>query len=105
MLPHPLTNTEIQKYQNKARFNGVYSSDENGAYEINLEDYANIGTHWIALYAVSQYANGSTKASSINVRYLDGFGNKHVSKEIKKFISNKNITIYIYRIQAYDSIM
>ena len=28
MMPHPLTNFEIQKYyENKSRFNGVYSRD------------------------------------------------------------------------------
>ena len=27
MPPHPLTNLEIQKYQNEPRFNGVYSRD------------------------------------------------------------------------------
>ena len=27
MPPHPLTNFEIQKYQNEPRFNGVYSRD------------------------------------------------------------------------------
>ena len=27
MRPHPLTNFEIQKYQNQPRFNGVYSRD------------------------------------------------------------------------------
>ena len=43
MLPHPLTNFEIQKYyQNEPRFNGVYSRDnlpkkiKDGAYVINL---------------------------------------------------------------------
>ena len=41
MPPHPLTNFEIQKYyQNKSRFNGVYSRDnlpkiKHGAYAIN----------------------------------------------------------------------
>ena len=30
---------------------------------------------------------------------------EHISKEIKKFIENKNVLINIYRIQAYDSIM
>ena len=30
MLPHPLTNFEIQKYdQNEKRFNGVFSRDNN----------------------------------------------------------------------------
>ena len=27
MPPHPLTNFDIQKYQNEPRFNGVYSRD------------------------------------------------------------------------------
>ena len=40
-----------------------------------------------------------------NVTYFDSFGVEHVSKEIKKFIRNKNITTNIYRIQVYDSIM
>ena len=40
-----------------------------------------------------------------NVTYFDSFEVKHIPKEIKKFIQNKNITTNIYRIQAYDSIM
>ena len=28
MVSHPLTNFEIQKYQNEPRFNGVYSRDD-----------------------------------------------------------------------------
>ena len=53
--PHPLTNFEIQKYyQNELRFNFVYSRDNlpkirDGAYIINLNEYPDIGTHWIAL--------------------------------------------------------
>ena len=27
MPPHPLTNFDMQKYQNEPRFNGVYSRD------------------------------------------------------------------------------
>ena len=57
MRPHPLTNIEIiNYYKNQTRFNGVYSRDnlprtiKNGAYVINLDEYADIGTHWIALY-------------------------------------------------------
>ena len=50
MLPHPLTNFEIQKYQNEPRFNGVYSRDslqkiKDGAYITNLDKYSDIGTH------------------------------------------------------------
>ena len=56
MVPHPLTNFEIQKYyQNEPKFNGVYSRNnlpkiKDGAYVINLDEYESIGTHWIALY-------------------------------------------------------
>ena len=56
MLPHLLTNFEIQKYdKNEPRFNGAYSRDnlpdrmKDGAYVINLNQYSDIGTHWIAL--------------------------------------------------------
>ena len=56
MPPHPLTNFEIQKYyQNEPRFNGVYSRNnlpekiKDGAYVMNLDEYADVGTHWIAL--------------------------------------------------------
>ena len=45
------------------------------------------------------YGNGK------NVTYCDSFGVEHIPKETKKFVGNKNITINIYRIQVYDSIM
>ena len=93
MPPHPLTNFEIQKYyQNEPRFNGVYSKD--GAYIINLDEYSDIGTHWVALYVQNN-----------DVTYFDSFGVEHIPKEIRTFISNKNIKTNIFRIQAYDSIM
>ena len=40
-----------------------------------------------------------------NVTYFDSFRVEHIPKEIKIFITNKNIKINILRIQAYDSIM
>ena len=40
-----------------------------------------------------------------NVIYFDSFGLEHISKDIKTFISNKNIRTNIFRIQAYDSKM
>ena len=40
-----------------------------------------------------------------DIVYFNSFGVKHIPKEITKFIGNKNIITYIYRIQAYDSIM
>ena len=58
LLPfHPLTNMEIcEYYANEPRFNGVYSRNnlpnkiKKGAYVINLDEYENAGTHWIALF-------------------------------------------------------
>ena len=56
MPPHPLTNFEIQKYyENEPRFNGVYSRDNllrimDEAYIINLDEYSDIGTDWVALW-------------------------------------------------------
>ena len=87
-------------YQNEPKFNGVYSRDnfpdkmKGGAYVINLDDYSDIGTHWIALYV-----NNKT------VTYFDSFGVEHTRKEIKKFINNKNIIANIFRLQSYDSAM
>ena len=108
--PHPLTNFEIQEYyQNEPRFNGVFSRDnlcntiKNGAYLINLDEYHDIGTHWVALYVNNKI-----------VTYFDSFGVEHIPKEIMKFIVRtsfglgsrcKKIITNIYRIQAYNSIM
>ena len=57
MKPHPLRKFEIQKYyENKSRFNGVFSRDnlpnkiKDGAYVVNLDGHEDIGTHWIALF-------------------------------------------------------
>ena len=66
----------------------------NGAYVIYLDEYSDTGTHWVALYV-----------SNNDVTYFDSFGVEHIPKEIKTFISNKNIKTDIFRIQAYDSIM
>ena len=100
ILPHPLTIFEIQKYyENEPRFNSIYSRDnlpniKDGAYAINLDDYSDIGTHWVALYINNK-----------DVTYFDSFGVEHISKEIKTFINNNNIKTNIFRIRAYDSIM
>ena len=100
MPPHPLTDFEIQKdYQNEPRFNGVYYRNtlpkiKDKTYVINLDEYSDIWTHWIALYVLN---NGVT--------YFDSFGVEHIPKEIKIFIKNKIIKTNIFRIQAYDSIM
>ena len=72
----------------------LHSKIKDGAYAINLDEYSDIGTHWIGLYV-----NNKT------VTYFDSFGVEHIPKEIKKFINNKNIIPNIFRIQAYDSVM
>ena len=95
-------NFEIKKYyQNKPKFNGVYSRNnspkiKDEVYVINLDKYKSIATHWIALYV-----NGNNRRASYDAIYFDSFGVEHIPKEIKKFIVNKTIT-NIYRIQAYD---
>ena len=87
-------------YQNKSRFKGVYSRDnlpqkmKDGSYIKNLDEYADVGTHWIVLYI-----------SNNNAIHFDSFGVERILKEITKFIGNKNIKTNIFRIQAYDSIM
>ena len=101
MPPHPLTNFEMQKqYQNESRFNDVFSRDnlpeiKDEAYVINLDEYSDIGTHWVALYV----------NNNDDVTNFGSFVVEHISKEIKTFINNKSITTNIFRIQAYDSIM
>ena len=101
MLSHPLTNFEIQKYyQNEPRFSGTYSRNnlpqkiKDGAYVRNLDEYADVGTHWIALFC-----------NRSEIVYFDCFGVKHVSKEIKKIAKNKNIIANIFQVQANNSIM
>ena len=98
MQPHPLINFEIQKYyQNEPRFNGVYSRDnlpklKDGAYIINLDEYSDTGTHWVALH-------------NNDVTYFDSFGVERIPREIKAFVKNKNIKTNIFRVQANDSVM
>ena len=93
-VPHPLTTFDIQAYyQNEPRFNGVFRRDnllntirshelgsavKHGAYVINLDEYRDIGTHWVALYV-------NNKA----VTYFDSFRVEHIPKEIMKFVGNK----------------
>ena len=97
----PLTNIEINEYYiNEPRFNGVYSRNnlpktiKKEAYVINLDEYENTGTHWIALFVKTNEAI-----------YFDSFDIEHIPNEINKFIGNKNIKSNIFRLQAYDSIM
>ena len=90
----------MKHYQNEPRFNGVYSrynlpkTIKDRAYVINLDEYADVGTHLIALHS-----------NNIEIIYFDSSGLEHVPKEIKKFIGHKNTKTNIFRIQASNSIM
>ena len=96
-----MTNFEIQKYyKNEQRFNGVFSRNnlskkvKDGAYVTNIGEYADVGTHWIALFW-----------NRNEIVYFDSFGVEHIPEEIKEFIRNKNIKASILRVQENDSIM
>ena len=93
MPPHTLKNFEIQKYyQNEPRFNGVYCRNnlpkkiKDGAYVINFDEYAYVGTH-------------------LEIVYFDVFGAEQIPDKIKEFVGNKNVKANIFRVQANNSIM
>ena len=99
ILPHLLTNFQTQKYyQNGSRFNGVYSRDnltdkiKDAVPVINLDEYSDIGNHWIALYSLNN-----------NVTCFESFGVEH--SKSKNLLVKRNIQINMFRIQAYNSVM
>ena len=85
MLPHLITNFEVQKYYyNLKRFNSVYSRDnlhkiKDGVYVTNLDEYSDIATHWIALYVLTN-----------DVTYFDSFGVEHIPKKLKHLLVIKS---------------
>ena len=87
-------------YQNELRFNGIYSRNQllnkikDGAYVINLNEYKDTGTHWIAWFC-----------NRSEIVYFNSFHVEHVPEEITEFIGNKNIKANIFRIKANNSIM
>ena len=99
---HTLTNFEMQNkyYQNEPRFNRVFSKNnlpnkiKDGAYVINLDEYADVGKHWITLFC-----------NWNEIVYFDSFGVEHIPEEIKEFVGNKNIKANIFRVQANNSVM
>ena len=106
MLPPLLTNFEIQEYyKNKPRFNGVFSRNnltkkiKDEAYVINLDEYADVGTHWIALFCKKKNETA----------YFDSLSVEHIPEEIKEFIEefpeNKIIKANTFQIQENNSIM
>ena len=74
MPSHPLTSFEIQKYyENESRFNCAYSRNnlpkkiKHAACVINLDKYADVGSHWIVFFC-----------NRSKIVYFDSFGVEHV---------------------------
>ena len=73
--------------------NNLFKKLRDGAYIINLDEYANVGTHWIALFCKKN-----------EIVYFNSFGVEYIPEEIKDFIGrpsfsalqNKNIKTNIF---------
>ena len=52
---------------------------KDGAYVINLHEYADVGIHSIALFC-----------NKNEIVYFDSFGVEHIPEEIKEFAGNKS---------------
>ena len=63
---HLLTNFEISEYYKNEPRDNLPKTIKKGAYVINLDEYTDIGTHWIALYVKNN-----------EVIYFDSFGVEH----------------------------
>ena len=79
-------------YETDCTFNGVCPRDSltiknDMVYLINLDEYAEIGTHCISLYV-----------EDIEIIYFESLSVGHVPKGIEKFIEHINIKINIFRI-------
>ena len=105
LMPPHLLYLEIQKYyKNQPSFNGLFSRNNSlkkikfQADIINLDEYADVGTHSIALFCKKN-----------EIVYFNSFCVEHIPEEIKEFIKkfpgNKNIKANIFRIQENNSIM
>ena len=67
---------------------------KDGAYVINLDEYADVGTHWIDLFC-----NRNQFVS------FNKFGDENVPEEIKEFVGNKKLKANIFLVQANYSLM
>ena len=65
-----------------------------GAYVINLDEYVDVGTNWIALFC-----------NRNEIVYFNSFGVEHVPEEITKFVGNKNIKGNVFQLQANYEVM
>ena len=60
---------------------------------INLDEYADVGTHWIALFCRNN-----------EIIYFDSFGVEHVPNKTEKCIGHENIKTNTFRTQSNNSI-
>ena len=67
---------------------------------INLDNYADVGTPWMALFC----RKSEIVYFDISI-FILFFGVEHVPEKIKEFIRNKNIKANIFWVQSNDSIM
>ena len=74
--------------------NNLPKNIKDEAYVTNLDEYVDVGTHWIALFY-----------NRNEIVYFDSFGVEHILEGIKKFIGNKNIKANIFRAPANNSVM
>ena len=65
--------------------NNLPKKIKDGTYVINLDEYVDVGTHWIALFC-----------NRNEIVYFNSFGVEYVLEEIKKLIGNKNIIANIF---------
>ena len=65
-----------------------------GEYVIDLDEYADVNTHWIALFC-----------NRSEIIYFDSFGVEHAPKEFKEFVGNKNIIAKNFRVQPNNLVM
>ena len=63
-------------------------------YVLHLDEYADVGTHWIVLFCRKN-----------EIVYFNSFGVEHVPEEVKEIFGNKNIKANIFQVQANVSIM
>ena len=72
----------------------IYLKIKDKAYVITLDEYADVGTPWIALFC-----------NRNEIVYFDSFGIEHVPDGVEKFIGHKNIYANIFRVQANNLVM
>ena len=74
--------------------NNLPKKIKDGAYVIKLDEFADVGTHRIALFW-----------NRNEIVYFYSFDVEHVPEEIKEFVANKNIIANIFQVHVNNSVM